>query len=303
MMKNSQFVPLYTDLYHYYETPSVSFTNTEDYLIIQIPIFFINNKQALMDLYKLHTVHVPLDKDTYDGKESKYTRLHLKQNHLAISKEEYIDLDQHQLNSCLKLHTDYLCPNLRLTASTHVLSCAAVVFQSSPDDNLIHSLCEFTYYEHFTPPPAVLETQDEILFVDLPPKWQLVYDNQIDRPIPLDSAIYAVVNKNNLCTCGISAQHIFLYESMYSCTTPDASVTLFYIHNRALLAYDTSSHKDNKEAEQYHTTIPEYQAPSISYKKKSVDISKTSSKRVRKCRNTSSKQNNIDKMAHCGIIK
>ena len=257
-MKNSQFVPLYTELYHYYETHSVSFTNTEDYLIIQILIFFINNKQAPMDLYKLHTVHVPLDKDTYDGKESKYTRLHLKQNHLTISKEEYIDLDQHQLNSCLKLHTDYLCPNLRLTASTHVLSCAAAVFQTTPDDNLICSLCEFTYYEYFTPPPAVLETQDEILLVNLPPKWQLVCDNQIDRPIPLDSAIYAVVNKNDLCTCSISAQHIFLYESMCTCTTPDASVTLYYIHNRALLAYDTSLCKKDKDAEQYHTTIPEY---------------------------------------------
>ena len=97
-MKNSPFVPLYTELYHYYEMHSVSFTNTEYYLIIQILIFFINNKQAPMDLYKLHTVHVLLDKDTYDGKESKYTRLHLKQNHFTISKEEYIDLDQHQLN-------------------------------------------------------------------------------------------------------------------------------------------------------------------------------------------------------------
>ena len=95
--------------------------------------------------------HVPLDKDTYDGKESKYTRLDLKQNHLAISKEEYIDLDQHQLNSCLKLHTDYLCPNLRLTASTHVLSCAAAVFQTTPDDSLIHSICQFTYYEQHYP--------------------------------------------------------------------------------------------------------------------------------------------------------
>ena len=45
-MKNSQFVPLYTELYHYSETHSVSFTNTEDYLIIQILIFFVNNKQA-----------------------------------------------------------------------------------------------------------------------------------------------------------------------------------------------------------------------------------------------------------------
>ena len=72
-MKNSQFVPLYTELYHYYETHSVLFINTDKYLIIQIPIFFINNKQSPMDLYKLHIVPVPLDKDTYNGKESKYT--------------------------------------------------------------------------------------------------------------------------------------------------------------------------------------------------------------------------------------
>ena len=285
-MKNSQFVPLYTELYHYYETHSVSFTNTEEYLIIQIPIFFVNNKQAPMDLYKLHTVHVPLDKDTYDGKESKYMRLDLKQNHLAISKEEYIDLNQHQLNSCLKLHTDYLCPNLRLTASTHVLSCAAAVFQTAPDDSLICSICQFTYYEHFTPPPAVLETQDEILLANLPPKWQLVCDNQIDRPIPLDSAIYAIVNKNDLCTCGISAQHIFLYESMHTCTTPDASVTLYYTHNKALLAYDTSlQQQKDKDAEQYHIKVPEYRAPDISYQKKPPDVLRSSNLKVRKRRN------------------
>ena len=285
-IKNSQFVPLYTELYHYYETHSVSFTNTDQFLIIQIPIFFINNKQAPMDLYKLHTVHVPLDKDTYDGKESKYTRLDLKQNHLAISKEEYIDLTQHQLNSCLKLHTDYLCPNLRLTASTHVLSCAAAVFQSSPDDKLIRSICKFTYFEHFTPPPAVLETQDEILLANLPPKWQLVCDNQIDRPIPLDSAIYAIVNKNDLCTCGISAQHIFLYESMRTCTTPDTSVTLYYTHNKALLAYDTSlNQQKDKDDEQYSIKVPEYRAPDISYQKKSSTLDRSSNLKARKKRN------------------
>ena len=218
-------------------------------------------------------------------------RLDLKQNHLAISKE-YIHLDQHQLNSCLKLHTDYLCPNLRLTASTHVLSCATAVFQTTPDDSLIHSICEFTYYEHFTPPPAVLETQDEILLANLPPKWQLVCDNQIDRQIPLDSTIYAVVNKNDLCTCNISAHHIFLYESMPTCTTPDASVTLYYTHNRALLAYDTSSCKKDKDAEQYHIKVPEYRAPDISNKKKPPDVLQFSNTKTRKCRNIPDKQEN-----------
>ena len=86
-----------------------------------------------MDLYNLHTVHVPLDKDTYDGHEHKYTRLNLKQNHLAISKEEYIDLTQHQLNSCLKLHTDYLCPNLRLQ---HPLKCYPVLLQFSSQNQM-----------------------------------------------------------------------------------------------------------------------------------------------------------------------
>ena len=103
-----------------------------------------------------------------------------------------------------------------------------------------------------------METQDEILLANLPPKWQLVCDNQIDRPIPLDSAFYAIVNKNDLCTCSISAQHIFLYESMCTCTTPDASVTLYYTHNKALLAYDTSSQKKDNDPEQYHVNIPEY---------------------------------------------
>ena len=66
-----------------------------------------------------------------------------------------------------------------------MLSCAAVVFQSTHDDKLISSLCELTYYEYYTLPPTVLETQDDILLVNLPPKWQLACDNQIDRPIIL----------------------------------------------------------------------------------------------------------------------
>ena len=169
-------------------------------------------------------------------------------------------------------------------------------FQTTPDDSIMCIICGFTYYEHFTPPPAVLETQDEILLAKLPPKWQLICDNQIDRPIPLDSAIFAVVNKNDLCTCGISAQYIFLYESMHTSTTPDASVTLYCTHNRALLAYDRSSHKKDKDAEQYHIKVPEYHTPDISYKMKpdpyrnKPDVLQFSNAKTRKCRNIPAKQ-------------
>ena len=56
---------------------------------------------------------------------------------------------------------------------------------------------------------------------------------------------------------------------MRTCTTPDTSVTLYYTHNKALLAYDTSSKRQkDKDAEQYSVKIPEYRAPDISYQKK-----------------------------------
>ena len=68
--------------------------NTYEYLIIQISIFFINKKQAPLGLYKLHTVPVPLDKDTYDGIGNKYTQVNFQNSHLVISNQEYIDISQ-----------------------------------------------------------------------------------------------------------------------------------------------------------------------------------------------------------------
>ena len=71
-----------------------------------------------------------------------------------------------------------------------------------------------------------------------------------------------------MCTCGISAQHIFLYESMCTCANPDTSVTLYYTDNRALLAYDPSLQNQRKSLEQYQTMVPGYRAPDIFYQKK-----------------------------------
>ena len=150
-----------------------------------------------------------------------------------------------------------------------MLSCAAALFQiKSPDNVVVHEVCQITYYEYLQPPPAILETQDEILLANLPPTWQLVCDNQIDRPIPLRSAIYAIVSRDDLCTCGILVQHMFLYESMHICANPDTSVQLYYTYNKALVSYDTSLTSSVKE--QYYTDIPDYRAPDIFYARKSI---------------------------------
>ena len=73
---------------------------------------------------------------------------------------------------------------------------------------------------------------------------------------------------------------------MRTCTTPDASVTLNYTHNKALLAYDTSlKPQKDKDDEQYSIKVPEYRASDISYQKKTTDVERSSDLKVRKRRN------------------
>ena len=159
--KHSYFAPLYTELYHHYETDQVSFTNTEDMLIIQIPIFFVNKNQQPLNLFQLHNVPVPLDRDTYDCKENKYTEISLSHEYIAISGKEYMDISEKALSSCFTLHMDYLCESLHLTTGIKQLSCAAAIYmdismeQDHPNelDIKIHELCSFTYYEYLQPPP------------------------------------------------------------------------------------------------------------------------------------------------------
>ena len=58
-MQHPQFVPLYTDLHHYYESNMNSYSNDKDHIFIQIPIYFVAAYQKPLNLYRIHTVPVP----------------------------------------------------------------------------------------------------------------------------------------------------------------------------------------------------------------------------------------------------
>ena len=65
---------------------------TKNTYFFKSPIFFVAANQRPMDLFRIHTVPVPLDTDTYQGKESKYTTLDLQYKYLATNGHEYNDV-------------------------------------------------------------------------------------------------------------------------------------------------------------------------------------------------------------------
>ena len=48
---------------------------------------------------------------------------------------------------------------------------------------------------------------------------------------------YAIIKREDLCSCGIIAQHYFLHENMIRCSLPDNEVTLYYVHYKILLDF------------------------------------------------------------------
>ena len=63
----SDYKAVFTDVYQYYRNSLASFTNTVDDLILQLPILIKLKVQVPMSCYRVDTVPVPLDAETYTG--------------------------------------------------------------------------------------------------------------------------------------------------------------------------------------------------------------------------------------------
>ena len=272
-IQHPQFVPLYTELHHYYESGMNSYSNRE-HIFIQIPIFFVAANQRSMELFRIHTVPVPLEIDTYQGKESKYTTLDLQCKYLATNRQEYMDVTDSALESCSTYHMDHLCENLHVTTDVKELNCAIAIYMDSVEtsshsakhiQNIIKTKCRFIYHEVLHPTPTTLQTQDEILFANFPSEnWQLICDEITDRPSFMKGALYTIINLQDLCTCGILTQEgRFLYESMRSCDSPDTEVDLHFTYNRALVNYD--NHITAQDSKRYAIKPYPFKAPDLQY--------------------------------------
>ena len=68
-----EYEPVFTSVYQYYGNSLASFTNTIDYLLLQLPILIKLKVQIPMSLFSIETVPIPLDAETYLGeKESTF---------------------------------------------------------------------------------------------------------------------------------------------------------------------------------------------------------------------------------------
>ena len=87
-----QYEPVFTSVYQYYGNSLASFTNTNDNLLLQLPILIKLKVQVLMSLFSIETVPVPLDAETYTGDKREYTQIIPETEYIALTDNNYVPL-------------------------------------------------------------------------------------------------------------------------------------------------------------------------------------------------------------------
>ena len=97
-----EFELVFTSVYQYYGNSLISFPNTIDDLLLQLPILIKLKVQVPMSLFSIKTVPVPLDAETYVGEKREYTQIIPETELIAPTENNYIPLTQAQISLCAR---------------------------------------------------------------------------------------------------------------------------------------------------------------------------------------------------------
>ena len=97
-----EYEPVFTSVYQYYGNSFISFTNTIDDLLLQLPILIKLKVQVPMSLFSIETAPVPLDAETYIGEKREYTQIIPETELIALTETNYIPLTQVQISLLCK---------------------------------------------------------------------------------------------------------------------------------------------------------------------------------------------------------
>ena len=129
-----EFEPVFTNVYQYYGNSLISFTNTIDDLLLQLPILIKLKVQVPMSLFNIETAPVPLDAETYLGEKREYTQIILETELIALTENNYIPLMQAQISLCAKTGYMYYCEYAHLLKKCMEHTCMSAIYYDQGSD-------------------------------------------------------------------------------------------------------------------------------------------------------------------------
>ena len=129
-----KFELVFTSVYQYYGNSLISFSNTIDDLLLQLPILIKLKVQVPMSLFSIETAPVPLDAETYIGEKREYTQIIPETELIALTETNYVPLTQAQISLCAKIGYMYYCEYAHLLKKRTEHTCMSAIYYDQGSD-------------------------------------------------------------------------------------------------------------------------------------------------------------------------
>ena len=154
---HSDYTLAFQHMYQYYAEPIVSFSNSPDFLIIQVPFFLGTNFNYRCCFFpQMWSWSLMIQKPIWINVNNSQ-KLHREWAILWYHNSQYIELTEEQLWMCWKLRGVYYCKQAYFMISKEIKSCkVAIYFKMSEEVKIAN--CDFRYTQNKEYPPKILNT-------------------------------------------------------------------------------------------------------------------------------------------------
>ena len=275
----SEFEPIFTNVYQYYGNSLISFTNTIDDLLLQLPILIKLKVQVPMSLFSIKTAPVPLDAETYIGEKREYTQIILETKLIALTETNYIPLTQAQISLCAKIGYMYYCEYAHLLKKCTEHTCMSAIYYDQGSD-VKAKQCKTIITFDTIPESKILDAGDLLILSNLQKPWTIACKD-ISRVFEIEYSTYRILNRSELCKCLLTAGNYLLSYTNINCgNAPEARdgyFTTYYSFSKIVL--DIITEKFNIQVDEntktqaalLHDDIPGYDLPTIDFVQTTTD--------------------------------
>ena len=161
-----EYEPVFTSVYQYYGNSLVSFTNTIDDLLLQLPNLIKLKVQVSMSLFSIETVLVPLDAETYIGDKREYTQIIPETEYIALTDNNYVPLTQVQISLCAKIGYTYYYEYAYLLKKRTEHTCMSAIYYDQ-ESEIKANQCKTIVTFVNTPESKILDACNILILLNL----------------------------------------------------------------------------------------------------------------------------------------
>ena len=167
-----EFEPVFISVYQYYGNSLISFTNTIDHLLLDLPILIKLKVQVPMLLFIIETAPVLIDAETYIGEKREYTQIILETKLIALTENNYIPLTQAQMSLCAKIGYMYYCEYAHLLKKCMEHTCMSAIYYDQGSDVKVKQ-CKTIVTFDTIPESKILDAGNLLILSNLQKPWTI----------------------------------------------------------------------------------------------------------------------------------